>query len=96
MDIIVTYDIADTAGSGAERLRAVAIVCEAFGVRSQFSVFECRVSETGLERLKSDLLDVIDRTRDSVHIYRLSGSVDGCRTSLGRVKHHSVEQPWIL
>ena len=44
MDILVAYDIADTEGSGALRLRRIADVCEKYGERVQLSVFECRVS----------------------------------------------------
>ena len=43
MDILVTYDIADTEGVGASRLKCIAQVCEKYGQRVQFSVFECRL-----------------------------------------------------
>lgn len=96
MDIIITYDIAETDGDGARRLRAVAAACESFGVRAQYSVFECRVSETTLERLVADLRTLIDPSTDSVHIYRLSGPVESARRSLGIVKHHPVDKTWIF
>ena len=42
MDVLVTYDIAETdTRKGATRLRRVAQVCEKYGERVQFSVFEC-------------------------------------------------------
>ena len=44
MDVLISYDIADTEGEGAKRLRKVAQVCEKYGVRVQLSVFECRLS----------------------------------------------------
>lgn len=96
MDVLVTYDIADTDGAGATRLRATAAVCEAFGTRAQFSVFECRLSTTKLAQLVSALEEVIDPTRDSVHIYRLQGPVSENRTALGVTKHHPIDKPWIL
>ena len=40
MDVLVTYDIADTDGKGASRLRRIAKVCEKYGERVQLSVFE--------------------------------------------------------
>ena len=42
MDILIAYDIADTDGEGANRLRRIAQVCEKCGQRVQSSVFECR------------------------------------------------------
>ena len=44
MDILVTYDIADTEGGGASRLKRIAEVCGKYGQRVQLSVFECRLS----------------------------------------------------
>ena len=40
MDVLVTYDIADTEGTGALRLRRVAQVCEKYGQRVQQFVRE--------------------------------------------------------
>ena len=51
MDVLLTYDIADTERSGASRLRRVAQVCEKYGQRVQFSVFECRLSPERLARM---------------------------------------------
>lgn len=96
MDVVVTYDIAGTAGSGARRLREVAAVCEEFGTRAQFSVFECRVTPAGLAKLLSKLEDAIDPRRDSVHVYRLPGRLADSRTTLGITKHHEVDEPWLL
>ena len=66
MDILVTYDIADTEGVGASRLKRIAEVCEKYGQRVQFSVFECRLSPARLTRMLAEVEDVIDRQRDSV------------------------------
>ena len=44
MDFLISYDIDDTEGKGAKRLKKVAQVCEKYGVRVQLSVFECRLS----------------------------------------------------
>jgi CRISPR-associated protein Cas2 len=96
MDIVVAYDIADTAGSGARRLREVADVCAAYGQRIQFSVFECRVSPASLEQLKTRLLDVIDTRVDSVIIYRFPADIDGHRSVLGRGRTRDPGAPWIL
>ena len=64
MDVLVTYDIADTDTTGASRLKRIADVCEKYGQRVQFSVFECRLSKTRLARLVGEVEDIIDRERD--------------------------------
>lgn len=96
MDIVVAYDIADTDGDGAARLRAVASICESFGTRAQFSVFECKLSPVALAKLISELEDAIDSGRDSIHIYQLQGGIENSRTTLGITKHHEVRKPWIF
>ena len=58
---LVAYDIADP-----KRLRKVALTCEDFGVRKQYSVFLTRLSATDLVRLRSRLYDLIDLAKDQV------------------------------
>ena len=96
MDILITYDIADTEGEGASRLRQIAQVCEKYGQRVQFSVFECRLSATRLARMIGEVQDVIDRRVDSVMVYRFTGGLDEARTPLGRDMEHKLGQPWVL
>ena len=96
MDLLITYDITDTEDEGATRLRAVAEVCEAYGIRAQFSVFECRVSPAKYAKMVGELADAIDPNRDSIHIYRLAGSIVSNRSTLGITKHQEVGKPWIF
>lgn len=96
MDILVTYDIADTEGAGAKRLRRVADVCTGYGVRVQFSVFECRLSPSRYERLITELLDVIDTHIDSVRIYRFDGGITAHTKTLGRHEGRILGDPWII
>ena len=96
MDILVTYDIADTEGTGASRLRRIAEVCGKYGQRVQFSVFECRLSATRLARLIGEVEDVIDRQRDSVIVYRFPGRIEDATLRFGRSQGHELGQPWML
>ena len=96
MDILVTYDIADTETTGAARLRRVAQVCERYGQRVQHSVFECRLSPTRLARMVGELQDAMDRRRDSVLIYRFSGPIEDSRQRFGRETQHELGQPWVI
>lgn len=96
MDVLLTYDIADTSGTGAARLRRIAEVCEKYGQRVQLSVFQCRLSRTQLARLIGEVEDVIDQKLDSVIIYRFPGKIDEVATYLGREKERGLGQPWVL
>ena len=96
MDILITYDIADTDGAGDVRLKRVAEVCEKYGQRVQFSVFECRLSDTRLARMIGELEDVIDRRRDSVTVYRFPGRIEDATLRLGRSQGRHLGQPWVF
>ena len=96
MDILVTYDIADTEGVGTTRLRRIADVCGKYGHRVQFSVFECRLSAARLARLIGELEDIIDRQRDSVIVYRFPGRIEDATLRFGRSQGHELGQPWML
>lgn len=58
---LICYDIAD-----AKRLRHVARVCESYGTRIQFSVFESALSPTMLAKFKSELDDIIHHANDQI------------------------------
>lgn len=96
MDVVVTYDIDTTTREGERRLTRVARICEGFGVRAQFSVFECRVGPVALARLMAQLEDEINPTTDSVDLYRFTGAIQDARISLGRRKSHELGDPWLL
>lgn len=96
MDVLVTYDIADTETVGATRLRRVAQVCEKYGQRVQFSVFECRLSPERLARLIGEVQDVIDSHRDSVIVYRFPGQLQDAKLRFGRTQDRELGQPWVL
>lgn len=96
MDILVAYDIADTEGVGASRLKRIADICEKYGQRVQFSVFECRLSPARLARMIGELEDVIDRACDSVIVYRFPGQIEDSTLRFGRSQKRRLGQPWVL
>lgn len=96
MDVLIAYDIADTETTGASRLRRIADVCEQYGQRVQFSVFECRLSKARLARLVGEVEDIIDRDRDSVLVYRFPGGIEAATLRLGRRQEHALGKPWVL
>jgi CRISPR-associated protein Cas2 len=77
---LVAYDIRDP-----KRLRRVAKVCADYGVRVEYSVFECDLSEEQFGDLWIDLVKEIDRGEDRILAYRICGSCVDRIKSLGQV-----------
>lgn len=96
MDLLVTYDISTISHDGARRLARVAAVCERYGTRVQYSVFECRIGPAAMQRLTGELLDAIDPQADSVRIYRFPGTLTENCMSLGRQHSRVLGDPWII
>jgi CRISPR-associated protein Cas2 len=96
MDILVTYDIATISREGERRLSQVAAICERYGRRVQQSVFECHLDLASLERLKGELMDVVNPTEDVIDIYRFDRDIDDARVSLGRPHLRRGVGSWIF
>ncbi|MBI2928882.1 MAG: CRISPR-associated endonuclease Cas2 [Verrucomicrobia bacterium] len=63
---LVAYDIADP-----KRLSKVAKICEDYGVRVQYSVFECRLEESDFDDFWLKLLEVIKDEEDRLVAYKI-------------------------
>lgn len=66
---LVSYDICHP-----KRLRRVARALEGFGVRLQYSVFECALDEMRLAMLKSELHPILNHEEDQVLFVSLGPS----------------------
>lgn len=75
---LIIYDI-----SNDKRLRKVATACEDFGVRVQFSVFECWLEQEEFEQLWNRLADLINPDEDRIASYTLDKSAIQKRRCLG-------------
>ncbi len=84
MELVVSYDINTEGPAGRRRLAKVAALCERYGVRVQYSVFECRLSAADREALIGQLLELIHPQEDSIVIYQLDRPFDKARFELGR------------
>ena len=93
MLILVGYDINTETPKGRKRLRQVAQTCEDYGQRVQFSLFECKVDEVQYERLRTELLDILNDNEDSLRIYHLHGSHESCVEAYGRDKYQDFDAP---
>jgi CRISPR-associated protein Cas2 len=63
---LVAYDISEP-----KRLARVARVCEDYGVRVQYSIFECRLDENEFTDFWLNLLERIDEEEDRLVAYRI-------------------------
>lgn len=79
MIYFISYDV-----SNAKRLNKVAKTLENFGIRIQFSFFECEMEKTQLEELKSSLLEILDKKEDNLLIYPLCEDCVSKTTTLGK------------
>ena len=74
MKILVSYDVSTVTTQGRRRLRRVAKKCVGYGIRVQNSVFECSLDAATWERMKADLIDLIDPDQDSLRFYYLGNN----------------------
>ncbi len=74
MMVVVSYDISTESPGGVRRLRRVAKVCQDYGQRVQYSVFECIVDPAQWVKLKNALLDEIDQEFDCLRFYFLGSN----------------------
>jgi CRISPR-associated protein Cas2 len=96
MDFLVTYDVNTEDAQGRRRLRHVATVCLNYGQRVQKSVFECSVSQMKYEEMKYRLLEIIDRDKDSLRIYRLPARRDGYVEHFGQNATTDFDGPLVV
>ena len=87
MRVIVSYDVATSTSGGRKRLRRVANICKSYGVRVQYSIFECSVTDRELAVLRARLLDSVTADEDSLRLYFVSE--DDAR----KTEHHGVRRP---
>lgn len=96
MDILVCYDVNTEDKQGKRRLRKVALECQNYGQRAQYSVFECSVSEVQFLELKTKLVKIIDKDKDSLRIYRLFGKRDSYLYSYGIDRYIDFNDPLVF
>lgn len=72
--VLVSYDVSMMERSGARRLRRVAKICQNYGQRVQYSVFECIVDPAQWTKMRQQLIDVIDEQQDSLRFYFLGAN----------------------
>ena len=71
MLMLITYDISLEDIEGQTRLRRIAKLCLDYGVRVQYSVFECDIAPDQWVVLKDKLLKTYNPETDSLRFYHL-------------------------
>ena len=85
--VIICYDVKTSEPKGARRLRRIAEACGDFGVRVQYSVFECSIEQRDWVVLRARLLTEMNSEFDSLRFYFLD------EESFGKREHHGVREP---
>lgn len=75
MKVILIYDIETIFPEDQKRLNLVRKIARKYLFHVQKSVFEGELTETKLLKLQKEILEVVDRKRDSVIIYKLPDTV---------------------
>lgn len=96
MLVVVTYDVRTEDNAGQRRLRRVAKLCQSFGQRVQFSVFECIVDPAQWTSLKGRLMREIDPLSDSLRFYFLGSNWKHRVEQIGAKPSYDPEGPLIL
>lgn len=83
---VVSYDIA------SDRLRTkVSKVLEEYGIRVQYSVFECRVEERRIRALYSRLMEMMAEEEGSIRFYPVCANCENKIRTIGHVPEQ-IEQ----
>lgn len=83
MLLIVSYDIVDT----KRRTKLAKKLCD-FGVRVQYSVFECDLDNEQLADMIEKALKIIDQEKDSLRIYKI------CQRCAGEIISYGKKKGW--
>ncbi len=71
MMVLISYDVSTTDKEGRSRLRKIAKECQNYGQRVQNSVFEADLDYSTFLKLKERIVNIIDKTQDSIRFYYL-------------------------
>lgn len=66
MKYLITYDIEDD-----KKRKKISDELEAFGYRVNYSVFECELNQSKLNKLKEKLEELVDKKYDSLRFYHI-------------------------
>ena len=74
MFVLVSYDVSTEDAGGRKRLRNIARICQNWGQRVQYSVFECIVDPAEWAGLRNRLITTMNEEKDSLRFYFLGAN----------------------
>ncbi len=83
MYVILTYDV------NKKRVGKIMKICRKYMIHIQKSVFEGRLTEANLNRLKNELQKVIQVEEDSICIYQIESLKYAKKLQIGSVEEFS-------
>lgn len=96
MMVLITYDVRTESPGGARRLRRVAKICQDYGQRVQYSVFECLIDPAQWTVMKQLLEEEIDPAEDSLRFYMLGANWQRRVEHIGAKASYDPEGPLIV
>ena len=96
MLVLVSYDVSTTDPGGPRRLHRVAKLCQNYGQRVQYSVFECIIDPAQWAVFKQRLIDLINQELDSLRFYYLGSNWRRRVEHVGAKKTLDQEGPMIV
>lgn len=94
--VVVSYDVSTKSKSGQKRLKKVAETCLNYGIRAQYSVFECVIEPGQWEMLKHKLLSIYNPKEDNLRFYFLGSNWQNRIENHGISKNIKVDDPFII
>lgn len=88
---LIAYDIADP-----KRLHRIAGICEDYGVRVQYSLFECWLEEEDFEQLWAKLQHTYDPDEDRLVAYALDSAAVRRRCKAGKTMTLTERVNWYV
>lgn len=94
--VLVSYDVSTIDRIGARRLRRVAKICQNYGQRVQYSIFECIVDPAQWTQMRQQLIDTINVEQDSLRFYFLGANWQKKVEHVGAKESINQEGPLIV
>ena len=96
MLVLITYDVRTESPAGQKRLRRIAKICQDYGQRVQYSVFECLIDPAQWVQMKQRLIDQMDEDQDSLRFYFLGANWKRRVEHVGAKPAYDPEGPLIV
>ena len=96
MLVLITYDVHTESEGGQRRLRRIAKLCQDYGQRVQYSVFECLIDPAQWASLKQRLIEEMDEEQDSLRFYFLGANWKRRVEHIGAKPAYDPEGPLIV